>query len=75
MKGYLEKLNDLSSLKGSVLIYSMWQGYKTEGIVREMLEALNKMGVEVIDLHISGHASKNAQELLIKNIKPFRERG
>ena len=70
MKGYLEKLNDLSSLKGSVLIYSMWQGYKTEGIVREMLEALNKMGVEVIDLHISGHASKNAQELLIKNIKP-----
>ena len=70
MSGYLEKLNALSPLKGSVLIYSMWHGYKAENTTAQMISTLEKMGVKIIDLHISGHASKNAQARLIKALNP-----
>ena len=67
---YLEKLNELSPLKGAVLIYSMWHGYRSEGKTAELISALEKMGVEIVELHTSGHADKSTIERLERALKP-----
>ena len=70
MGEYLEKLNALSDLKGSALIYSMWDGYKLHKSVNEFLQTTEKLGIEIIDLHVSGHADKWAQKMLVDRVKP-----
>ncbi len=72
MLDYLRSLNDLSSLRGSVLIYSMWQGYKQSEQMSAFLYGVREMGIEVVDLHISGHADKGAIERLIDTLRPKR---
>lgn len=68
MLDYLNKLNKSVRLKNSVLVYSMWQGYKAE--MQEFLDGVNKMGVNTIDLHVSGHADLQAIEQIIKKTNP-----
>lgn len=62
---YFQKLK---GVKDSVLIYSMWQGYKEE--MKEFLDGVQNLGVKVIDLHVSGHADLPAIEKLIKRTNP-----
>ncbi len=70
MGDYLERLAKLTDLKGSVLIYSMWQGYKETDSTREFLEKVKSLGIEIIDLHVSGHADKSTQKRLAKKVNP-----
>ncbi|MBE5750074.1 MAG: hypothetical protein E7346_04320 [Clostridiales bacterium] len=68
MLDYLNKLNKSVRLKNSVLVYSMWQGYKAE--MQEFLDGVNEMGVNTVDLHVSGHADLQAIEQIIKKTNP-----
>ena len=68
MLGYLKKINEIESLKNNVLIYSMWQGYKAE--MQEFLDGVKEMGVNTVNLHVSGHADLLAIEQIIKKTNP-----
>lgn len=65
---FLRELNKSASLKNSVLVYSMWQGYKAE--MQELLDGVKEMGVNTVDLHVSGHADLLAIEQIIKKTNP-----
>ena len=68
MKDYLQKLSKMRDLSNAVLIYSMWDGYKEQ--MREFLDFMKSLGVETVDLHVSGHADKEAIEAVIKRTNP-----
>jgi ribonuclease J len=68
MLGYLKKISEIESLKNNVLIYSMWQGYKAE--MQEFLDGVKEMGVNTVDLHVSGHADLLAIEQIIIRTNP-----
>ena len=56
------------SLDGSLLIYSMWQGYK-EGMT-SFLEGVETLGIKTVDLHVSGHADRQTVGRLIRKTCP-----
>ena len=68
MLDYIRELNKSVRLKNSVLVYSMWQGYKAE--MQEFLDGVKEMGVNIVDLHVSGHADLQAIEQIIKKTNP-----
>lgn len=68
MLNYLNEMNKIEELENSILIYSMWQGYKQEMI--EFLNGVNKLGVKVVDLHVSGHANIETIKKLIEKTNP-----
>lgn len=64
MLEYIEKLDKKICLSGSTLVYSMWGGYKQDVNTSRFLEGIRHMSVDVVDLHTSGHATKNDIERL-----------
>ncbi|MBQ9370493.1 MAG: MBL fold metallo-hydrolase [Clostridia bacterium] len=68
MEDYLQKLAELRDLSDAVVIYSMWSGYKQEN--EAFFEKLRDLGVQVVDLHTSGHADGGAIEALIERTNP-----
>jgi ribonuclease J len=68
MLGYLQKMAQERSLDGSLLIYSMWQGYK-EGMT-SFLEGVKTLGIKTVDLHVSGHADRQTVGRLIRKTCP-----
>lgn len=68
MLGYLKKLADKMDLSGAVLIYSIWNGYKENKDMAEFLYTLQSLGMNIIDMHTSGHASAEEIELLKKAV-------
>lgn len=68
MLGYLQKMAQERSLEGCVLVYSMWQGYR-EGM-KTFLEGVKELGMEIVDLHVSGHADRATVGRLIKKVHP-----
>lgn len=68
MLNYLNEMNKIDELKNSILIYSMWKGYKQEMI--EFLEGVKKLGIKVVDLHVSGHADIDAIKKIIEKTNP-----
>ncbi len=53
-----------------VLVYSIWQGYKTTTQKAEFLDTCRGMGLEIVDLHCSGHATPAELEALIRHLEP-----
>jgi len=76
MSAFLKKLNkyicckDDKGLKGSVLVYSMWEGYKTKNDMRKFLNEIEKLGIKSVSVHASGHADTDTIEKLIKTVNP-----
>ena len=70
MKGYLEKLSQLVSFKGGVLLYSLWDGYRQKPEMAGFLRFMEEKGVEVVPVHTSGHAEAAAFDKLIKRTQP-----
>ncbi len=70
MLGYFRALSRLCDLSDSVLVYSMWSGYKKE--IAPFLQGVAQLGIKVIDLHVSGHADAATIELLEKRVNPKR---
>lgn len=68
MGDYIDKLAKTRDLSGAVLVYSMWEGYKED--FREFLSNMERLGIKVVDLHVSGHADGAAIKALIQMTDP-----
>lgn len=68
MLGYMKKLAQKMDLSAAVLIYSMWDGYKQNDDMSEFLDAVQSLGMNIVDLHTSGHATAEDIELLKKTV-------
>ncbi len=71
MLGDIKMLYKKGLLKKACLIYSMWEGYiKKEEKLNNFIQELKKMNIDIIFLHTSGHADKDAFIKLKQIIKP-----
>ena len=70
MGNYLKSLSREMSFEGGALIYSMWSGYRRQPGTAEFLRICEELGLEIIDLHTSGHADSDAIAALIERVKP-----
>ena len=68
MLDYLVKLAEKRDLSNAVLIYSLWSGYKEK--MEAFLSGVEKLGIRVVDLHVSGHADKEAIRAIISKTNP-----
>lgn len=68
MQGYFCALSRVCNLSGCVLIYSMWSGYKQD--CQDFLQELERLGIKLVDLHVSGHANRAAIERLEARVNP-----
>ncbi|MFM1920898.1 MAG: hypothetical protein RLZZ303_2532, partial [Candidatus Hydrogenedentota bacterium] len=67
MQGDVERLGNL---EGSVLLYSLWDGYREQKGTKEFLECLQNRGVTVHALHTSGHATLSALQRMVGMLQP-----
>ena len=58
------------SFEDGVLIYSFWSGYKDTEDMKAFLDECEKLGLEIVTLHTSGHADKDAIKSLVKTVNP-----
>jgi len=70
MLSYIERLSDLLSFENGLLIYSMWEGYKKNEDMASFLEFIQKKGIKVVYLHVSGHADAETIDALIQKVQP-----
>lgn len=68
MLDYIKKLYSTAHMCGATLIYSIWKGYKDNQEMKNFLSEMQDLGVNVIDLHTSGHASMEDIELLKQTV-------
>lgn len=69
MLEYVRKLAKRMDLSGAVLIYSMWSGYKENKETAEFLGVTQSLGIDIVDLHTSGHASAEDIERLKQTVR------
>lgn len=69
MLTFLKKLISTAHISGATLIYSMWKGYKELDYMSEFLNEMQAIGINIINLHTSGHASAEDIELLKQTVK------
>jgi len=60
----------LDNLEGSVLLYSLWDGYREQDGTQQFLDGLQKRGVTVHALHTSGHATLPALQRMVDMLQP-----
>jgi ribonuclease J len=71
MKGFLRKLSEeRGDFANGALIYSLWPGYKKKEDMASFLDEMSTLGLELIDLHTSGHADEGTIRRLIKRLNP-----
>ena len=73
----ISMLNDIKRLKlknkvlnNCCVVYSMWEGYKKETDYKTFLDGMKELEIDVIDLHVSGHADYTATMQVIDIVKP-----
>ena len=67
---YLQKLAASRDLTGAKLIYSTWSGYKQREDMKAFLDGVKDLGIEIVDLHASGHADTKTIEALRQRVNP-----
>ena len=65
---FLKKLFVAADINSATLIYSMWNGYKENKEMSEFLDVAESLGMNIVDLHTSGHASAADIELLKQTV-------
>ena len=71
MERDLKRLEELSgSLAGSTLIYSLWEGYKSQKRTKDFLDTIESIGVKVETVHASGHADIPSLQQMVNTLKP-----
>ena len=60
------------AFENGLLIYSMWHGYKTKEALRDLLDYVVSEGMEIRDIHTSGHADAGTIRKLIEKTNPKR---
>ncbi len=68
MADYIKKLDSAAHICGATLIYSIWKGYKNDKYTAEFLSAMAELGINIVDLHTSGHAAAEDIELLKRTV-------
>ncbi len=68
MLNYIKKLFAAADYKEATLIYSVWKGYKETEQMSEFLTGIKSLGINIIDLHTSGHACEEDIELLKQTV-------
>jgi ribonuclease J len=64
----LQRLNASKPLVGATLIFALWAGYKVKPEMKTFLEACAGMGINLVDLHVSGHADDDALQRLKRTV-------
>jgi ribonuclease J len=72
----MQDLDRAECLEGAGFIYSQWEGYLEKGSYTEMEEWLKRLGIEMVHIHTSGHASpvdlkRFAEALAPKTLVPI----
>jgi len=68
MAAFLRRLDKYSQLKGAILVYSLWEGYKQKDEMKAFLRVVDKLGIDAVSLHTSGHADRAAVEMLKQTV-------
>ena len=68
MGDFIKRLNKLSPLEGSTLIYSMWRGY--ENNTKEFTDLCCSVGMKIEYLHASGHVYREQLETAVMRLNP-----
>lgn len=68
MLPYLQELAKEGGLSNSLLVYSMWGGYKEE--MGDFFDGLRGLAVGMVELHVSGHADMDAVKKVIECTNP-----
>lgn len=67
----IKLLHKKGLINKACLIYSMWDGYiEKEEKLKVFLDECEKMGIDIIKLHTSGHADIETMKLLNEIVKP-----
>lgn len=66
----LSDLRYIKNLQGAGLIYSLWSGYKQQDRMSKVLTFAEKLKMEIVDLHTSGHAYLESIAKVINITKP-----
>lgn len=67
---FLNRLKRYSTLQDSVLIYSMWDGYRQKGDVKKLLSYCTENGIAVETAHVSGHVYRQELQKFINTLQP-----
>lgn len=70
--GMENDIRNIPGIDGSILIYSLWDGYKNRGRTRQFLDDVQSMGLSIETLHTSGHADLRALQRMATTLKPKR---
>jgi ribonuclease J len=70
MGQFLKRLDKLSPLDGSTLIYSFWKGYEDTAPTKRFLDVCRSLGINIEYLHASGHAYREQLESAIMRLNP-----
>ena len=66
----INDIEQIGDFKDSVLIYSMWDGYRREPSFQKTQNFLDKHGIALETAHTSGHASEADLGRLVKALQP-----
>ncbi len=64
------ELELIGELEGSVLIYSLWEGYLDRSYVSDFVSWLGERGCGIEKIHSSGHADPEVLKHVIETLKP-----
>ena len=70
MRKWLEKLEQCMSFANSILLYSLWSGYREKPAMDEFLSRCREMGIKEVTLHSSGHAAPEDLRHLLERVHP-----
>ena len=70
MLGYLRSLSGKMSFEGGLLVYSFWSGYRETESMKCFLSECEKLGLQIVTLHTSGHADEETIRKLIEAVNP-----
>jgi ribonuclease J len=70
--GMQNDLRNIPGIDGSILIYSLWEGYKDKDRTRQFLDDIQGMGIRIESLHTSGHADLQALQRMSTTLMPKR---
>ena len=70
MLRYIKSLSKKMSFENGVLVYSFWSGYRETENMKSFLDECEKLGLEIVTLHTSGHADYASIKKLVETVNP-----
>lgn len=70
IKRYIEGILNYRTLTGATMIYSLWRGYMEYNATKEFLGWCREIGMNIVQIHTSGHADRQALQAVIDRTHP-----